>query len=127
MNKLIALNFQKFSKIVNHIEEIDAAIVNSEAVNFDIGGNWTLSLSSAMNCIYIRKWFKTYQDDNLYPTTIEMYIHFTEWNLFKQCVKTIHLSRPDIAAVVPCYNCIDCVECNPPADEWYPNIDNMNC
>lgn len=106
--KRIALNFQKYVKIVEKIASIDEAIAkqrDDSASNFllDIGGSWFLSVGNGYRCVDIRKWY-TDHSGNVRPSRIGLSLRYPEWEKFKEIVNEIRQHRPDVAAVVPCYN-----------------------
>jgi hypothetical protein len=132
-NKFAVLNFQKFSKILMHLAEIDEAVMklrNYESVNvrYEIGGNWAVTITSGVSCVNIRRWFYKGQDPTPYPTRIGMSLRLPEWNMFKKHIPTIQTHRVDIAAVVPCFlsedhynqeGALNCCECNPNIEPDY--------
>lgn len=105
-NKYAVLNFQKLSKIVAAISEIDGAVEklkSFEEVDFrlDIGSRWFVTVTTGFKCVDIRSWYS--KIGVLKPTRMGMGLRLTEWETFKKQIKIVHGLRPDIAAVVPCY------------------------
>ena len=104
--KFVSFNFQKLSKIMEAVHAVDESIEkmkNYEDSNLriDIAGNWYLTMTTGVKCVDIRRWFRV--EKNYRPSKNGMALRLSEWQLFKQRVKTIHQLRPDIAAVTPCY------------------------
>lgn len=104
--KFVSFNFQKLSKIMAAVDEVDGAIEkmkNYEDCNLriNIGGNWYLTITTGVKCVDIRRWFLV--GENYRPSRNGMALRLAEWQVFKCQVKTIHQYRPDIAAVIPCY------------------------
>jgi hypothetical protein len=105
--KFVSINFQKLSKIMEAVDEVDEAIQKMKSyedsnLRIDIGGNWYLTMTTGVKCVDIRRWFPV--GENFRPSRNGIALRLGEWQLFKVRVKTIHQLRPDIAAVVPCYH-----------------------
>ena len=106
--KRIALNFQKYVKIAAKIASIDEAIVNQRDdarshCLLDIGGSWFLSVGNGYRCVDIRKWY-TDCSGKVRPSRVGLSLRYPEWEKFKEIVNEIRQHRPEVAAVVPCYN-----------------------
>jgi hypothetical protein len=107
--KFVSLNFQKFAKIVSYLRDIDSDVEKLEKfhqinASYDIGGGWFVTMVAGFKRVDIRSWYYDTEDSSPLPTRNGIGLRFNEWKAFKKHVETIHRERPDIAAVVPCYD-----------------------
>ena len=113
-NAYVAFSLQKFVNLVSLIDEVDKSIAKLRQYDEEfsehiihIGGGYVIALFNGCECLNITKCYYGHLDATFQPSGVGVKLPFFAWWKLKEHIKVIYEHRDDIAAIAPCYVCVN--------------------
>ena len=111
-SKKVEIPAKRWVALTRHIDNIDRAVkemVENKYVKLEthIGGLWYVSVTTGFRCVDLRKFFIPYGTCEPKPTRDGIALRLPEWQMFKEIVKQLHVDKPELNDIVPCFEQLD--------------------
>ena len=110
--KKVEIPAKRWAAFIHHVENIDRAVkelIENKYVKLEthIGGLWYVSVTTGFKCVDIRKFYIPYGTNEPKPTRDGIALRLQEWQTFREIAKQLHVDKPELDEIVPCFQQID--------------------
>ena len=110
--KKVEIPAKRWAALIHHIENIDGAameLLENKYLKLEtyIDGVWYMSVTTSFKCVDIRKFFIPHGSCVPKPTRDGIAFRLHEWQMFVEIAKQLHVDKPELNDIVPCFEQID--------------------